>query len=398
MFLILLLSRDWKQQVAKKILAAVLVHFLALFLLYANLPSQEFLQTYNWFPMMGVALFSAGPLLYFYVVATYEKSFRADQFFFKHFIPALLVALSFLIHRFFFLGETFIKGDHGESIEIDFRVEILIGFLGIASLWYYIIKAHRQLQKYRQLVKEEYASISKHDLHWLSLWIKALLVLLVLDVIVGVAASQFPIVQQYLYLNVLVYVVFVWYIGYQGVFQSSVFLAPHLLDRLESPSNTSIIEATIKKDDATFVKSARPRGGSIYSEGSLNKSKIPLSPILQDEGKLKTIVNNLQDALEKQELYKDDNLSLRHLAKAVNITDKQLSEVLNAYLKTNFYEYINSYRVEAFKQLIESGKGKAFTILALALDCGFSSKSSFNRIFKQQTGMTPSAFRKEFER
>ena len=103
LFLILLLSKDWKQQVAKKILAAVLLHFLALFLLYGTIPFQEPEQIYNWFPLMGIAIFWAGPLLYFYGVATYDSTFRADRNFFKHFLPGLIVAIVFLFVDFFMI-------------------------------------------------------------------------------------------------------------------------------------------------------------------------------------------------------------------------------------------------------------------------------------------------------
>ncbi len=58
----------------------------------------------------------------------------------------------------------------------------------------------------------------------------------------------------------------------------------------------------------------------------------------------------------------------------------------------NFYSYINAFRVEEFKERVVSQKYTHLTILAIALDCGFNSKSTFNRIFKQATGITPNEF------
>jgi AraC-like DNA-binding protein len=64
---------------------------------------------------------------------------------------------------------------------------------------------------------------------------------------------------------------------------------------------------------------------------------------------------------------------------------------------TNFYEYINGFRVATFKQKVQNGDAQQFTLLALAYESGFNSKASFNRIFKKQTGLTPSQFKKQVE-
>jgi AraC-like DNA-binding protein len=58
----------------------------------------------------------------------------------------------------------------------------------------------------------------------------------------------------------------------------------------------------------------------------------------------------------------------------------------------NFYDFVNRYRLEEFKKLASDPKNRQFTMLALAFDCGFNSKSSFNRYFKKATGQTPSQY------
>lgn len=85
----------------------------------------------------------------------------------------------------------------------------------------------------------------------------------------------------------------------------------------------------------------------------------------------------------------DSELTLRQLAKMMDIHPNILSQVLNEYSGKNFSEYINTYRLEAFKQMAENQANHHLTILALAYDSGFNSKTVFNTFFKKTTGMTP---------
>jgi len=106
------------------------------------------------------------------------------------------------------------------------------------------------------------------------------------------------------------------------------------------------------------------------------------------------IQQQLVKLMEDKKLFLDENISLPLLARMLNIHPNYLSQVINQRFQKNFYDFINSYRVEEFKRLIAFGKNKNKTFLALALDCGFNSKASFNNSFKKITGITPSEFAK----
>lgn len=99
--------------------------------------------------------------------------------------------------------------------------------------------------------------------------------------------------------------------------------------------------------------------------------------------------------MEEQKLYQDSELKLADLAKELSISSHNLTEILNQYMGQNFYDFVNHYRVKEVKQKLLGPDSKNKTVLALALDAGFNSKSSFNSLFKKQTGMTPSQFRKK---
>lgn len=97
----------------------------------------------------------------------------------------------------------------------------------------------------------------------------------------------------------------------------------------------------------------------------------------------------LEDHMHAAHPYLNPGLSLAELADGIAIPTHQLSRLINDRFDKNFFDYVNAYRIEAFKAHIERGDHETRTILSLALDAGFNSKTAFNRAFKKHTGMTP---------
>ena len=96
--------------------------------------------------------------------------------------------------------------------------------------------------------------------------------------------------------------------------------------------------------------------------------------------------------MKTEKPYLDGELSLIKLAGLMDIPTHHLSQIINEQLKMNFFEFINEYRVEEVKQKMMENKNGLYTILSLALDSGFNSKSSFNSVFKKITRQTPKEF------
>lgn len=99
--------------------------------------------------------------------------------------------------------------------------------------------------------------------------------------------------------------------------------------------------------------------------------------------------------LESQKLYLDSQLTLSGLAEATGLSRHHLSEVLNKHAGKNFYEFINAYRIADVCVLL--GQNSTKKVLDIAFEAGFSSKSTFNTIFKQFTGQTPTQYRSAFQ-
>lgn len=99
-------------------------------------------------------------------------------------------------------------------------------------------------------------------------------------------------------------------------------------------------------------------------------------------------------AMETDKLYLNGKLSIHDVSTKLNIPRQYISEVLNNHMSTNFQDFVNNYRVEAFIDRLKNDQNNQFTLLAIATDVGFNSKSSFNAIFKKTKGLTPTQFKK----
>lgn len=111
--------------------------------------------------------------------------------------------------------------------------------------------------------------------------------------------------------------------------------------------------------------------------------------------RLEKLAAKIRHALEKDKIYLNPNLNSEGLAKSIGIPTYQLSQVVNIGLNTTFFDLLNSYRIEEAKRKLKDTNFSEKTIITIAYDSGFNSKSTFNTAFKKQTGITPSAFRKQ---
>ncbi len=131
------------------------------------------------------------------------------------------------------------------------------------------------------------------------------------------------------------------------------------------------------------------------TETTFNISKRKYKKSLLDEEVLQKYKHQLETLMVNEKPYLDPNLTLRSLAQIMAIPPNHLSQLLNEGFDKNFAEYVNSYRVETFKSKAADPTQQHLTILALAYDSGFNSKTVFNTFFKKMMGKTPKAYWKE---
>ena len=151
--------------------------------------------------------------------------------------------------------------------------------------------------------------------------------------------------------------------GFRGFRQTAVFSNIDIQQAQASPQN---------KDD----------NNTPYSKSGLS------------EAKKKALADILSGHMTTVKPYLNEDLNLNLLADQADIKSAHLSQIINQQFNMNFYDYINQYRIEEVKSRLRAGDMEHLTILGLAYECGFKSKSSFNRYFKKYTGMSPTAFKK----
>ncbi|MDH7447812.1 helix-turn-helix domain-containing protein [Aquimarina sp. 2201CG14-23] len=360
LFLILLLSRTWKKIEANKILASNLLAFLLLFITYASSYLKWDFLVNIISPLGVITPFALGTCIFQYI-----KTIYTSEIDYKRFIKSLFpFGIAFFIYSI---------PQYAFGLSLDNKTSVfqiisfLIPFLSILHLGYYLFLSHKLLKRYRRLVKNNYANINTLDLKWLSTWIRGFILFLVIDVISGLLLIAYPI-YLLVYTNLFYLVLLIWYIGYYGINQMHVFL--------------------ISEVSLTSIKEQNSQQQKIKTTSFFNCES-------KEFIKLKT---QLEIVFKEQELFKKQHLSLKETAVILDISDKKLSHLLNICLDSNFYEYVNTHRVNYFRRKLEEGATEKLTLLAIAFDSGFNSKATFNRVFKQQVGITPIEFKKQLNK
>lgn len=126
-----------------------------------------------------------------------------------------------------------------------------------------------------------------------------------------------------------------------------------------------------------------------------NKNEVKSSPDAFDSDTRKKLLDNIITFMNEERPYLNNDLTLNILAKYLDLSSHHLSEILNQQANKNFYQFVNEYRINFICQRMITEEN--IKILDLAMAAGFSSKSTFNAVFKQMKGLTPSQYRKHLK-
>jgi AraC-like DNA-binding protein len=135
------------------------------------------------------------------------------------------------------------------------------------------------------------------------------------------------------------------------------------------------------------------KAGSVskpIEDETINSVKYAKSGLSADD--LKRLVNAMDNLMSRKKLFLNPELSLAEVSDELLIPKHHLTQAMNTELGKNFYGYINELRVKKFMEMVVDPKFKDYTFLAIAFECGFNSKSTFNSVFKRITGFTPSEY------
>jgi AraC-like DNA-binding protein len=232
----------------------------------------------------------------------------------------------------------------------------------------YLLASYRLIVRYNRHVKDVSSAIEQIQMNWLRnvtlAGLAAVILYFVEDMLLfqGINLTNFILVS-------IVFAVYVYAIGFTGLLKSEIFALPIVEQSMRQIAELTQIEQT-KKETSRYEKSG-----------------------LTDET-AKHYLQKLLQLMEEQKPYSNPTLTLPQLSDKLSISPHNLSEVINTQLQKNFYDFINAYRIEQVKRDLVDLSKQHLKILSIALDAGFNSKAAFNTIFKEQTGTTPSEFRK----
>lgn len=241
----------------------------------------------------------------------------------------------------------------------------------VAFVW--LIK---RLRTYAVAIKDRYSFIDPIELSWLtnSTWVYLIITLLSL---LGFIASQLQLlpISSHTVCTVIGILLFVaiFYVSFHGIQQytaTEYYGDPEVTVRT-APSN-------VKSQSNSSPSDANP--ASKYKTSALS------------ERERKAIFDSVVLLFEGKKLYLEPKLQLSDVATALKISPHNLSQTINTITGRPFYDFVNSYRVRHLQRLLEDPLQQKFTILALGFESGFNSKASLNRVFRQETGLSPTEY------
>jgi len=281
--------------------------------------------------------FAYGPLLYMYTCSLVFRDFRAKQAHLAHIIPSL------------------------SALILMMNADLPISFFALSilfSLGGYCFVTWRYLKKYREILKHTRSQYDVVALQWLS---KLLLITLVLfgintfNILSNLTHVGFSITfgEAIQFTGLLLLVNYIIYYGlqypnlFEGITEEDTKLAHQATKDIGRPSDAQVLE----------------------------------------------VLHIVDKYMEKEKPYLNPDLVIKTLGRKLSLNARQVSQAINLGKQQNFSEYVNGFRIEFAKKLLEEDKENSISILDIMLRAGFNTKSNFNRSFKKTTGMTPKEFR-----
>jgi len=349
----LLISTKKPFTTANRLMASWL--FLICIELVFALINSSLLEMYS-FPFVA---FTYGPLLLLYVNFMTNPLRKFNWFALLHFIPFLVFFTVSVIFR-----EKPILKDLGSFFVPDrfISLRIVYSVCFFLSVTIYSILAFVEIKKHQDNLKNLVSYTSGViTLNWLKIVsISFYLAYFILFILGGlnIIGNYIPFDPYFVIFGFIALFSFVY--SFYGIKQPVIFgeeLKPE--DEEDKNESEKYVKSGLKEDQATEY------------------------------------LQNLITFVEEKKPYLDRNLSIHQLSLMTGIPRHFITQILNEYHKKNFFLFINEYRVKEVIKKFSDPRFNFYTILAIAFDAGFNSKTTFNAIFKNLTGVTPSEFREK---
>ncbi len=313
---------------------------------YPNLPLNAYVLAYL-----------AVPVFYLYIKSATRGALPFAWKDLIHFLPFVLVNL-ILWQQFYQLPFStkvgIIEGFHDHICPTWYYGMYYVLFLGLFP--FYLYRSFNLLSRHETCILTRFSYTEDLSLSWLQRFLWGMIITWVAFISFEVVANQMlGLTGSYGFQVAFLFMVAnIFYLGISGVQQKVILEDESLLDA---------------EEDA---------------------AKYQLSSLTDD--KAKDYLKKLTNYMEREKPYLEPRITIAELAQRVGIPVNYLSQIINRDLEQNFFDFINTYRVKEFKHLLQTPNSQQYTLLSLAHEAGFNSKSTFNAIFKKITGQTPSEY------
>lgn len=366
-FVVLLLSR----YLSKRHISDLLLGLILLLTCYAQICyTVGFMGWYNEYRTTKINYFliniavALAPLIFLYVKSLTTSNFKFKRKYWWHFSLAFAyVVYRFSIFTYDALQPGFNSTQNGIlKIQLDETyVQTIMAYIEPPFMLLYLAFTIQLFYSYRKKIIQYFSNTYKLELNWILTFLVLFTILFLYSTVQDIVGSRFIDLgyEQRWWLNLLMALITL-FVGVRGYFTDTSKL--NKLDFSFSPKTIGIPEVSSEISEKKEV------------------SKLDIET-----------VNHLM-LVEKA--YLNPELNLSDLAKLAHMTRGQLSETINLGFNKNFNDFVNGYRVDAFKSMLKENKQEQLSLLGIAHECGFNSKATFNRVFKKLTSCSPTEYLK----
>ncbi|MDF1549019.1 MAG: helix-turn-helix domain-containing protein [Bacteroidales bacterium] len=310
------------------------------------------------------------PLLYFYVVLITQPEQKFKSWFWLLTIPFFVFLTYYLANYYFLPIDKKTAFFHLATTKPWAMIYAGEFFLVLSGPVYSVLGLFR-LKRHIKNIEGNFSYTTGIDLIWLKTILIAIIAVNVIGVLLNVLSDIYPLFTYQTSDNIMhsLNVLLIFFIGYYGFKQALIYPAGKA--KPDQMQKEQFAEIQLLGNSETTPK---------YTKSGLQKNEVDI------------YYSSLIQLIDSEKLFLDSRLSIKTIADKLGMSVNHLSQVINQQSGKNFFKFINEYRVEEAKKLLLDQSNQKYTILAIAYDCGFNSKSSFNTIFKQYTGKTPSDF------
>jgi AraC-like DNA-binding protein len=300
-----------------------------------------------------------GPLIFIYTRSVIYKDFSLTIGLWLHSVPFILLALASIVG--YHLQSTDLQQQIQNAItQHELPNEFYVAVAGIyIHLFWYLFLAWREVRRYRMGLKDLVSSIHEINLEWLAFMIYSFAFLLMLSL----ANRMITLTSWRNYFDAMMVAVFVFLF---------FFVNAIVIRGLRHPEIFAGIDET--------SPSQKYKGST-------------LTALEKDDMRVRLI-----SIMENERLFLNPDITLEDLAIKLSVSSKKLSQLLNETFQQNYFDFINSYRIEEAKKIMTESTDSKLTVLEVLYQAGFNSKSSFNTLFKNKVGLTPSEFKKTVQK